>query len=196
MRCYHTYSDQDLLERLSKNDELAFTELYNRYWKRLFAVAYSRLKQVEASEDVVHDVFASLWTNRNKVSIESLESYLATSAKYIVLGKIKRSYREAEYINSGLSHTRTESMVEESLHHKRILELVRREVNRLPDKCRLIFVNSRDHGKSVKQIAAELEISPKTVENQLNKALKTLRLVTRTIFLVLISAIASIFVTL
>lgn len=178
MREYLLYDNSLLLELLSNNDELAFTEIYNRFWKKIFAVANNRLHDAETAEDIVHDVFASLWANRNKTEIGALENYLATAAKYLVLAKIKKKARERIYNISEQSPV-IEMQVETSLHYKRILEIVKTEVEKLPEKCKLIFKYSRDQRMPVKQIANELHVSPKTVENQLNKALKQLKLVTR-----------------
>ena len=158
--------------------KLAFTEIYNRFWKKIFAVAYNRLQEAETAEDIVHDVFTSLWANRNKVEIDALENYLATAAKYMVLAKIKKKERQRLY-SASLQAPVIEMTIENALHYKRILEIVKNEVEKLPEKCRLIFKYSRNEGKPVKQIAKELHLSPKTVENQLNKALKQLKLATR-----------------
>ena len=175
---YQLYDNDLLLELLSKDDELAFTELYNRYWKKLFAVAYNRLKEIESAEDIVHDVFASLWANRRKSEIESIENYLATATKYIVLTKIKKNQKERDYTNDTHQTRVIDFPIEASLHYKRILEIVKTEVEKLPEKCKLIFKYSRNDGMPVKMIAQKLDISPKTVENQLNKALKQLKLAT------------------
>ena len=67
MKEYQLYNNQMLLDLLAESDEVAFTELYNRFWKKLFAIAYNRLNEVQAAEDIVHDVFASLWANREKI---------------------------------------------------------------------------------------------------------------------------------
>ena len=167
---------------LSKSDKYAFTEIYTRFWQKLFAIAYNRLKEIQAAEDIVHDIFASLWANRNKIEIESLDNYLATAAKYIVLAKIKKKEQERIYKKTFHQVPVFDLPVETSLHYKRILEIVKNEVEKLPEKCRLIFKYSRNEGMPVKQIAKELSISPKTVENQLNKALKQLKLATKTFF--------------
>jgi RNA polymerase sigma-70 factor (family 1) len=180
MKEYQLYDNKLLLELLSKSDELAFTEIYNRFWQKLFAIAYNRLKEIPAAEDVVHDVFASLWANRKKNEIELLDNYLATAAKYMILAIIKKKERERVYKNISQQAPVFELPVETSLHYKRILEIVKNEVEKLPEKCRLIFKYSRNEGMPVKQIAKELNISPKTVENQLNKALKQLKLASKT----------------
>lgn len=179
MKEYQSYNNSILLDLLSKDDEFAFTELYERYWKKLFAIAYKRLSETQSAEDIVHDVFASLWTNRKKNQIESLENYLATATKYMVLAKIKMKARERNYLNVFPQTPVFELPVEASLHYKRLLEIIKTEVENLPEKCRLIFNYSRNEGMPVRQIAEKLHLSPKTVENQLNKALKHLKLATR-----------------
>ncbi|MBI3139130.1 MAG: RNA polymerase sigma-70 factor [Sphingobacteriales bacterium] len=177
---YQLYDNGILMGLVCKGDEAAFTELYNRYWKKLFAMAYSRLKEMQTAEDIVHDVFVSLWANREKINIELLENYLATAVKYMVLSRIKKIERERAYKRSYGMAAVIEMPVENALHYKRILELVETEVEKLPEKCRLIFRYSRQNGMPVKHIARELNISPKTVENQLNKALKQLKMAAKT----------------
>jgi RNA polymerase sigma-70 factor (ECF subfamily) len=175
MRKYQLYDNDLLLELLSKDDELAFTELYSRYWKKLFAVAYNRLKEIQSAEDVVHDVFASLWANRRKSKMVLLENYLATATKYMVFAKIKKILKERNYSNDSHQTPLIDLPIETSLHYKRILEIIKIEVEKLPEKCKVIFKFSRNDGMSVKMIAKKLDISPKTVENQLNKALRQLK---------------------
>ena len=178
MADYLSYDNKLLVSLLTANDERAFTEIYNRFWKKLFAIAYNRLKEIQVAEDIVHDAFASLWVNRQKSEIESLENYLATAVKYMVLARIKKLQRERLY---KADHTTPviELPVENAIHYKRILEIVLHEVEKLPAKCRLIFKYSRHEGMPVKQIAEELQLSPKTVENQLNKALKQIKMAAR-----------------
>lgn len=172
---------------LSKSDELAFAEIYDRFWQKLFAIAYNRLKEIQTAEDIVHDVLVSLWANRERVTIESLENYLATAAKYMVLAKIKKKVRERVYNTTITLHRAPvfDLPIESSLHYKYILEMVKNEVEKLPEKCRLIFKCSRNAGMPVKQIATKLNISPKTVENQLNKALKQLKLAAQSFICIL-----------
>ncbi len=180
MKCYKTYSDQELLALLARDDKDAFTELYDRFWKKLFVTAFSRMKEKESAEDIVHDVFVGLWNNRKKIQVEQPENYLATAVKYSVLTNIKKRTREQNYRNNeAFTAFSGESLAERQLHYKRILEIVRSEVEHLPEKCRLIFKYSREEGMPVKEIARELHLSPKTVENQLTKALRHIRLAVR-----------------
>ncbi len=180
MNGYLLYDTKLLLELLSKGDEPAFAELYRRYWKKLFTIAYNRIKEVESAEDIVHDVFAGLWANREKLHIDLLENYLATATKYAVLGKIKKKVLERNYLAGTSSSPIFELPVEAALQYRQILDTIKKEVEKLPEKCRLIFKYSRNEGMPVKQIAKELQLSPKTVENQLHKAVKQLKLATKT----------------
>lgn len=180
MGAYQSYDNRVLVDLLAKSDELAFMEIYDRYWQKIFTIANNRLNNTPEAEDVVHDVFASLWANRASQQIEILENYIAVAAKYIVLAKLRTKLRERQYQETAGSALVVEMPVETALHYKRILLLVKTEVEKLPEKCRIIFKYSRNEGMSVKQIAQVMDISPKTVENQLNKALKHLRTAVRT----------------
>ena len=179
MNGYQLYDNKILLSLLCEGDETAFTELYHRYWKPLFSIAYNRLREMQTAEDIVHDVFASLWTNRQKIHIDSLENYLATAVKYMVLARIKRMERDRAFkLNTG-SEIQEDVTVENKVHFKRILEIIELEVEKLPEKCKLIFKYSREQEMPAKDIARVMQISPKTVENQLNKALRQLKLVAK-----------------
>ena len=69
MKNYAKYDNQELLHLVSKDDKMAFTELYHRFWQQLFAIAVNRTKEKQTAEDIVHDVFASLWVNRDRKSV-------------------------------------------------------------------------------------------------------------------------------
>ena len=107
--------------------------------------------------------------------MESLENFLATATKYMVFAKIKKIQKERDYSKDPHQAIFIDLPVETSVHYKRILEIIKTEVENLPEKCRMIFNYSRNDGMPVKMIAQKLDISPKTVENQLNKALRQLK---------------------
>ena len=164
------------MQLLSHGDEQAFTELYRRFWETLFAMAYNRLKDMQAAEDIVHDIFAGLWKNRHTIKVDSLENYLASAVKYMVLAHVKKQAHARKYQTQTASLYIPAVSEEDSIHYRRILAMVQQEINQLPEKCRLIFRYSRELGMSTRQIAQSLQISPKTVDNQLHKALMHLRL--------------------
>ena len=166
------------MRRLSENDKAAFAEIYHRYWELLLGMAYNRLKNRQAAEDVVHDVFAGIWINRNKQDITVLRSYLATAVKYRILKEVRKAAL-ARHHSQRLPAMQVSSDMDAALDHKSILILLHKEVEILPEKCRLVFRYSREQGMTVREIAEKMHTSPKTVENQLNKALRRLRLTLR-----------------
>lgn len=177
MLSHSSYDEQGLLARLAADDKEAFAHIYHQYWELLLAMAYNRLKDLQAAEDVVHDVLAGIWHNRHKQHIHSLKNYLATAVKYRILKEIRKAALLHNYQKKEAGSSRYVSIPDtSSLDHKRIMEMLQKEIDTLPEKCRLIFRFSREQGMSTRQIAGEMQISPKTVENQLNKALHRLRL--------------------
>ena len=179
MSRYRKYTDKQLLALLSQGDEAAFSTLYDRFWQRLFAIAYNRTKDMPSAEDIVHDVFAGLWANRASVDIDTLENYLAVAVKYAVFTRLKKQAREKAFLQSPSASPVIGLSVEDAVHARQLLDLVRSEVEKLPEKCRLIFKYSREDGMPVKDIAHQLHISPKTVEHQIAKAVHQLRLAVR-----------------
>lgn len=180
MTTYSDYNDDELLSLLKSGEQAAFTEIYERHWKTLYALAYNRLRSIHIAEDIVHEVFASLWNNRDHKIIQNLPAYLATSVKYMILANLRKSLVQRKY-ESSIEHFSGVTLIDpiDTLHNKRLLVLLQQEVERLPEKCRLIFKLSREQHKSVKEIANELQIAQSTVENQLNKALGKLKVVLR-----------------
>lgn len=191
MTDYALYDNQLLLNLLSQSDEQAFMTIYHRYWQKIFTIAHNRLHDIQEAEDIVHDVFSSLWQHRETQQIQVLENYLAVAAKYLVLAKIKAKLRERKYRHSVDTAIVVEMPIESSIHYKRILMLVKDEVAKLPEKCRIIFNYSRNEGMTVKQIAKEMHLSPKTVENQINKALRHLRSAVRSFLPILLVLLVS-----
>ncbi|MBE8721974.1 RNA polymerase sigma-70 factor [Sphingobacterium pedocola] len=178
MTAYINKSDQELVELLYQGDEGAFTAIYDRYWKKLFIIASNRLSELEEAEEIVQDIFVSLWIRRHRLNLTStLSRYLAVSVKYRVFTAINKSYTQKQYLDMVLALDA--SQIDDSTQELLAFEELQRElesyVSDLPEKCQLVFRMSREQGYSQKQIAAQLQISEKTVEAHLGKAFKTLR---------------------
>lgn len=177
MHNYDTLDDWELTDLLKSGDRLAFTEIYNRYWKKLFSIAANKINDLEEAEEIVQDIFVSLWNRRDALCITTgLGSYLAVSVKYRVikvLEKYSHARKYSDYSKNALDmvHNSTEEWLEFEELKARLSEFVAE----LPQKCQLVFRLSRESGFSQKRIAEELEISEKTVEAHLGKALKILR---------------------
>ena len=177
MKDWRSLSDAALLEELTLDNQEALRVIFDRYWERLYAVAYNRLNTEEAAEDVVQEVLSALWIRRHEVVIEHLDRYLATAVKYAVFYEIRKERRRAALENSvEYLHLGEQPMSpEDTLLYKGFMESIDGELSRLPEKCRLVFKYSREEGLSHKEIAARLNISPKTVEAHISRAIKQLR---------------------
>ncbi len=153
-------------------------EIYHRYWDKLLAIGYNHARNKEVAEEIVQDVLLSLWNRRHDMEIDRLAAWLATAVKFSVFKSISRENRRKDLLQD---HTATNTDLpvatfdEELIQAKFLKEYVDGLVAGLPEQCRLVFVYSRDHQLSTREIAETLNLSPKTVESHLTKALKTLR---------------------
>ena len=170
------------LHPIAPGGETAFKEIYAQFWRKMFSTAYSMLNDRQEAEDVVHDVFVSVWVNRDRIEIRSLEQYLATAVKYLVLTKLKKKAHQRRYCRAAAHAASGEWLVENAVDNKHMLETINSEIEALPERCKLIFKCSRRDGMSVKQIARQFNLSPKTVENQIGKAIKHLKLAVKDIY--------------
>lgn len=162
---------------LAQDKEEAFNELFDRYWKRLFSAAYRRVQSREIAEEIVQDLFSSLWINRKKLNIHSsVESYFFTSVKYKSIRSLQKTILSSRYADSiQQKKSERDHSTEQTIELHDLEESLKKEIENLPDKCRTVFQLSRYQNYSTKEIAGLLNISEKTVENHIGKALKILR---------------------
>ena len=171
------HSDEDLLLLLSQDSEQAFDELYDKYWKKLFVVAMHILKESEQAEEIVHDVLLKLWSLRATLKVEkSLNHYLSAAVKYHVLNYLKKQNRRDDLLkNRNLEEMASEETTSNYLREKELMLELQHAVGMLPEKCKIVYVMSREQGLTTKQISNELGIPLNTVESQLSRSLKQLR---------------------
>ncbi|MBN8835796.1 MAG: RNA polymerase sigma-70 factor [Sphingobacteriia bacterium] len=170
--------DLALIKLLNAGDEAAFDRVYTKYWGELFGAAYNILQDKGICEDIVHDAFLQLWKNRVTINIKtSLRAYLHAIARYAVFKTIKAGKIRNSLFNEIEHGAHIEASPEDLLFQKNINEQIAGIIASLPDKCRTVYQLSREEQLSHKEIASQLNISTKTVENHLTIALKRLRLV-------------------
>jgi RNA polymerase sigma-70 factor (family 1) len=168
-------SDSQLIDRLKLGDEGALASIYKKYWQQLYLSAYNVLKDNQACEDIIQELFIKLWNNRQNLEITiSLKGYLYASIRYEVYRQVRSGKVTADVFNT-LFDQIAASAEYDNIEYKELIAQVSLVVNTLPEKCREVYHLSREEYLSHKQIAARLNISTKTVENHLTKALRQLR---------------------
>jgi len=176
MRNYAHLTDEELIILLAIDDARAFSEIYNRYWKKLFWLAGNKLNCLEDAEEVVQDIFVSLWKRRQDLRIHAtLNNYLAVSVKYKILTVLDKYHNQQQYIDSLIGMSTADDSTQEKLAFDELRDQLTQLVADLPEKCKVVYQLSREQGLSQKQIAQTLQIAEKTVEGHLNKATKILR---------------------
>lgn len=163
----------------------AYEYIYNKYWPLLYAYVYNRLKSKEITEELIQEVFFSLWNRRADIHIQqTLSAYLYTAVKYQIFNYIKADKVRKTYVSSFARYNDLlqDNSNEEYVASADLANAVEKEVSSLPEKCQQVFRMSRHEHRSIHDIADALNISHKTVENHLSKALKHLRLAFREYF--------------
>ncbi|HEU4472356.1 MAG TPA: RNA polymerase sigma-70 factor [Flavisolibacter sp.] len=166
-----------LIDQLQRRDEAAFEQVFKTYYKNLHAYAFATLKDDILAEEMVQNVFCKLWERTENLSIQgSIAAYLYRAVHNESLNYLKHLKVRSEH-QLFVSH-RKENVSEsgaKKLQAKELESQLRKAMNELPEQCRTIFQMSRFEELRYREIAERLNISVKTVENQIAKALKILR---------------------
>lgn len=170
------------VQKLSAGEHSAFSELYDLYWTDLYRFVYYKVQNRQISEDILHDLFLSLWKNRERLQeINSLEAYLYSTCRYLIIAHYKKQkklpYIEDEGVLSMVDNK--DAPLEDRLHFRYCLDQVYKEIENLPDKCQKVFRLSREKHLTNQEISKRMNISESTVENHINKALRRLKLATK-----------------
>ena len=168
--------DITLLQDLKKGDKKALTRLYDNYWKSLYISSYNLLRNKELCEEIIQDVFIELWNNRINLQIKiSLKAYLYACVRYKVFAEFrKKKFDQVELfddLNARFQHATPET----ALMHAELVAQINSVVDMLPEKCREVFILSRNQQLTHKEISEQLSISTKTVENHITFALRFLK---------------------
>ncbi|MGV8094038.1 MAG: RNA polymerase sigma-70 factor [Mangrovibacterium sp.] len=169
--------EKDLIVRLKSGDQTAFELLFHFYYPGLVMYASQFTADLTDAEEIVQNFFVRFWEKHQQlVPCDSLKNYFFSSVKNGSLDFLKHQKIEKQYVRE---------MIELSSHHlayepdlyvsSELQEKLKRGIDLLPEKCREIFMMSRFRGLKNEEIATELNISKRTVETQISRALKVLR---------------------
>ncbi|MDR1273776.1 MAG: RNA polymerase sigma-70 factor [Odoribacteraceae bacterium] len=171
----------ELINEIREGKEEAFATVFHLYYKPLLSYAYRILRDPELANDTVQGAFCHFYEHRARISITlSIKSYLYKTVYNACLDAIKHRKVQHNYVNQQLLDFYFSKIVqtpeaEMALYNESIGEELRKAIDRLPARCREIFVLSKYDGLSNKQIAEQLNISEKTVEAQMTNAFSRLR---------------------
>jgi RNA polymerase sigma factor (sigma-70 family) len=170
-----TYTDEILVEMLANGDQQVFTEIYNRYWQKLYYVAYSRLRVDTMAEEIVQEVFMTLWRKRGQLNIQSLSLYLAAMARHEVYRQLAREKKKQTAELNAVKQGPSGINPDDAYDSKSMMEIVGKLTNVLPEKCRLVFIQNKLLDQPLDVVAGQMNISLKTAEAHITKALKIVR---------------------
>ncbi|RQO79437.1 RNA polymerase sigma-70 factor [Pedobacter sp. KBW01] len=177
MEQHNKLTDADLLALLKLGKEDAFVVIYHRYWECLINAAYQRLRSRSDAEEVVQEVFVNLYLRRNEIEPKStLEAYLKTALKYKVIDMYRLQQLHYKHIDNLIAETQVNPQaVDDELAIREFKLSVLSACQKLPQKCREVFIMFRFEELSHKEIALRTSISVSTVKKHLHKAMFFLR---------------------
>jgi RNA polymerase sigma-19 factor, ECF subfamily len=170
--------DRELLSRLRAGDERALEQVFRSHYAGMCAFVRRIVHAPDVAEELVQDVFFKLWSKREQlVEIDALRTYLFRAARNTALNhlrrrKLERGWEEREAARGEPAATES---TDDGAASDEVQRAVESAIGRLPPRCREVFLLSREGGLTYGQIAESLEISIKTVETQMGRALKSLR---------------------
>lgn len=173
-----TISDNELVSLLKTGSKEAFTLIYNRHWRLIYAHVFKMLRDEDDAKDILQETFSSLWLNAQKIpEQQNLAGYLYVAARHRVLNAMRHQKYHDDYIRELLRYTsQATELIMQSLDEKDLMAAIEHEIAALPPRMRQVFELSRKGHLSHKEISQLLGTSEETVKKQVHKSLKIIRL--------------------
>lgn len=167
-------NDIALLALLKDGDETAFTEIYNQYWEPLYFMAHKRLQSAQDAEEIVQQVFLTLWQKRAALSIQSLPFYLAAMVRYAIYRHFANLQRKKEQTGT-LQTISAEQSPAFDIDNKFLLDILNKLANELPAKHRIVFLQHKLLDRPLEEVAGELGVSVRTAEGYVARVMQVMR---------------------
>jgi RNA polymerase sigma-70 factor (family 1) len=177
LRNEQPHTEQQLVSLLRTGSQYAFEKLFEIYSQKLYRFSISYLKSEADSEEIVQNVFLKIWENRLKLKEDtSFKSYLFTIAFNVIRKEFNKKAKEIKYKAELLEVLASENpLLEANSDFEVYVSKLEQLIEQMPDRRKEIFLKRKKEGKSVREIAAFMNISPKTVENQITEAMNYLK---------------------
>ncbi len=168
------FTDSELTQLLYEDEEFAFDEIYKRYAHKMYIYAHNVVGKKQACDDMIQNIYLDVWRKRKENKINNLSAYLFRAIKYQIFNYIRSNTISNENLTR-LSLIQDSADCNNSLEYEELERKIKNCIDKLPDRCKHIFLLSRFENKTNKEIAKELDISVQGVKNQISKALKIIR---------------------
>ncbi len=168
------FNDIALLKSLKEGDETAFTAIYNQYWERLYFMAHKRLQSAQDAEEIVQQVFLTLWHKRASLSIQSLPFYLSAMVRYAIYRHFANQERSTERTGT-LKAVTADTSPAFDIDNKHLLEILNKFANELPAKHRIVFLQHKLLDRPLDEVASELGVSVRTAEGYVTHVMQMMR---------------------
>ncbi len=171
------HPDKTLIASPLQEEDYAFHTLYTFYWNKLFVFAHNIIRDTASAQDIVQDVFVSLWMRRHEVTIHTtLSNYLYTAVRYKAISHLEAAAAQTKKLEQLYWHYPLyDQSLQENLWAKELQQTIHRQVNQLPARMKEVFLLSREESLSHREISQRLHIANTTVKKQIGYALKQIR---------------------
>lgn len=178
MQTIHGIQEKELIVRLKSGDQTAFELLFHFYYSGLVVYSSQFTADHAEAEEIVQDFFVRFWQKHKQLILgDSLKNYFFSSVKNRSLNFLKHKKIEEKYLKEMIDLSNHHLAYEPDLYViSELQEKIKTGIDHLPERCREVFIMSRIRGLKNVEIATELDISQRTVETQISKALKVLRI--------------------
>lgn len=167
-------ADKLILEHLKNSNQGVFEMVFKYYYSGLVVYADQIIKNTPVSEDIVQTVFLKLWESRQSLEIRSIRSYFIQCVKNSSIDHLRSQEVKNKYSQQSIDYLQVE-MQEDLWTKTELEEMINQAIDKLPPRCREIFLMSRMENLKIAEIAEKLMLSGRTIETQISKALKILR---------------------
>ncbi len=172
-----------LFSRFKEGNESAFEYIFKSSYNKIVGFCNQFVHQQDESRNIAQEAFINLWLNRDKIEkVNGINAFLYTYAKTGCLSYLRRKTVEKKYTEGLLGKVEEQISIEalegfhfQSMELLELQDLINRSIEKLPEKCRIVFTKKRFEGKMNKEISEELDISVKSVEANMTRALKILK---------------------
>lgn len=180
------FTDYKLQQAVREGDKQVFSEIYEQFFANLSDFAYIMVKDKQESIDIVQDVFLTIWKNRALWEPKgSTKSYLFKAVKNTALDYIKHQKVVRDWQKCNIETEKIKHKVEQPSFQMREADFsssIDRAIEELPEQQKMVFLMSRKQGLTYSEIADILDISTKTVETHMGRALKKLRILLQEVY--------------